>query len=704
MASSSVMEDVPNHIRSGASKKSGATGSFALCLRDGHPGTSLRAIRGIGPKLEEGLEAREIYDARDLLLVLPRRYRRLQRFPDASLLAAQPEHVVLFGEVTSVSAPNRWSRRPLEVQITAHGGRFVLTWFNLGSPRFVGQFRQGRMLVVEGAVDWSRGLPRMTHPNIEWVSEAPREASHATFDPVYPATDPMGPRLLRRAILETLERLSPFLTDVVPADALEEHGLPTVAEALRSLHAVDPPEDPAVFEATLQKARDRLVYEEFHLLQVSLAKSNHFLRANGRAPQLQARDLGRRFVKSLPYELTSDQRQVIATLAEELGRRVPMRRLLQGDVGSGKTVVAFMAAAIAVGSGSQVALMAPTEVLAAQHFARANESFHALGLRIGLLTGSTSVSERRKLLAGLGAGKVDLLVGTHALFSEDVEFEGLGLVVIDEQHKFGVDQRAALLSKGRDPHLLAMTATPIPRSLAHALFGDLDLAVLREKPPGREPVRTYLRPRTARPKVYEWVRGEIRSRGRRAYVVFPLIESGNDNRDLAPLLEGAEELANGVFRGLRVGVLHGRMSPADKLAIMQRFERGDVDVLCATTVIEVGIDVPDATMMVIESPEAFGLSQLHQLRGRVGRGDETSRCVLLHGVASPEAQSRLEAFTRTSDGFELAEIDLVTRGPGEFLGSRQSGAAEFRFADIVRDARWLELARADARRSAGCVT
>ncbi len=411
--------------------------------------------------------------------------------------------------------------------------------------------------------------------------------------------------------------------------------------------------------------------------------------------------MGRSLVRQLPFCLTGDQRDAIATMADELERRVPMRRLLQGDVGSGKTIVALMAAAIAIGSGSQVAMMAPTEILARQHRRKVETFFADLDLETAFLWGSQSAGERRDAAQSIASGEADLVVGTHALFQKDIAFQNLGLIIVDEEHKFGVEQRQALMALGDDPHLLSMTATPIPRSLAHAVFGDRDLSLIREKPPGRKPVRTVLRDRHRAPKVYQYLGERIADSGEQAYIVYPLVEASDAVSHRQNVIDGAQELKNGPLAHLSVGILHGRMPGEAKDQVMQRFADGHIDVLCSTTVIEVGVDVPNATLMVIENAELFGLSQLHQLRGRVGRGEAASMCVLLAGLGlTDDARQRLHAMIDTDDGFDLAEIDLQIRGPGEFLGMKQAGLPEFRFGDILRDAQWMLKARRDARRLA----
>ncbi len=679
----------------GASKNAPPSGGrFGLVVR-GDLDLTLGQLAGFGPKSVAKLESRGVTSLLDLLTLFPNRYERTLFYPrGAHLEAERPEHIVFRGVVTSVRKPQRGSRQPLEVIVSCDGERVVLVWFHIPGSRFADGFQRGRALEVAGAVDWSRSLGRIVHPRTRWVGEEPAGPTSVRWEPIYPAVEGVAAKRLRAAIVEAFGLVEDALVDVVPPTSLADLQLGTIRDALAALHAIGE-RDASDHEPACARARTRIVYEELYTLQRTFASQRMLSRATARAPQCARRAVGRSLARDLPFALTSDQRNTLSMLADGLSRPVAMRCLLQGDVGSGKTIVALLLAAIALESGVQVALLAPTEVLARQHFDTARKLYGDRGMAVRYLGGSLSSAERRSVSDSLASDEPMLVIGTHALCSTDVTFANLGFVIIDEQHKFGVDQREDLLAKGVDPHLLAMTATPIPRSLAHAVFGDLDLAVLRERPPGREPVRTYLRDRGSRPALYEWIADTVVAKGQQAFIVFPAIE--DDARGFRPLLAGSEELANGWLRGCRVGVLHGQMGGEDKLAVMKRFAEGALDVLCATTVVEVGVDVSNATVMVIESAEAFGLSQLHQLRGRVGRGHVLSRCVLVCGDgASASARDRLQFFESTDDGFELAERDLVVRGPGEFLGARQSGAAEFRFADLVRDAELLARARFDA--------
>jgi len=662
---------------------------------------SLTRLRGVGPKTAERLLDRDIDDQAELLLTLPRTYHRVHRFtPPGDIVEARAERVELSGRVVDLEDPGPHSRAPLRVDVVVGGTSFELVWFNSPYPGFASSFSPGDWVTFEGDVDWDYGTPSLAHPTTDLHDDRPPEPPpQVEIEPNYPSMEGIPDSRLRSAIEQAAERLLPRAVDILPDDLLAERDLGTVRSALETLHVLCDIREPAEFDRRLRRARTRLVYEEFYTLQRRLADEYTEERRAGRAPECTTREMGRALVRALPFELTEDQKAASAELADDLARRAPMRRLLQGDVGSGKTVVAFSMAAICIDSGYQVALMAPTELLARQHLRRARDLFEDFDLQIRLLAGSLSGPERRAAHTDLESGATDFAIGTHALFSEEVSFDDLGLAVVDEQHKFGVDQRERLLEKGRDPHLLAMTATPIPRSLAHSVFGDLDLTLIREKPPGRKPVRTFLRDRTSAADVYRYVRDRIDGTDEQAYFVYPLVERSEGAPDRRSAVEAAERLANGPMSGLRTAVLHGQMEDDAKHRTMEQFADGTIDLLCATTVVEVGMDVSTATLMVVESPEVFGLSQLHQLRGRVGRGRSDSMCILLAGYGlNPEARERLQSFADMRDGFELAEKDLELRGPGEFLGERQSGRAEFRFGDLLRDAELLEAARRDTRR------
>ena len=664
----------------------------------------LDKLKGVGPKTVRVLKSRGILDQRDLLLFMPRKYKRCGHFLMAhEMMRHRVGHVEFYAPIVHVQRPSPGTRQPLRVDVDYEGQIIKLLWFGKlgGSKNFSREMRPGVWMHVTGAVNYDKSIPEMSHPEFSVLGDSAvrMPEDFYTVEPIYPSLEGIKSAMLRKAQLQALSDLLPLLVDIVPQDLLNKHDMPGIGQALYTIHVLDKSQDVEVFIEDLKRAKKRLKYEEFYTLQLKLAKDYAAARETARAPELTDRTRARKVLGNLPFSLTGDQSRSIKEIAANMSSNYPMRRLLQGDVGAGKTVVGLLAAAIAVDNGYQAALMAPTDILAKQHLARAEQFFGDLGIRLGFLGGSLGAVAKREVLAAVKAGEVDLLVGTHSLFQDDVEYANLGLVLIDEQHKFGVEQRQALLGKGTDPHLLAMTATPIPRSLAHAVFGDLDLTIIKEKPPGRQPIKTVLRTIARAPKAYDYICNRIKETGEQAYFVYPMVEASDMVPGRKNVIEAAKELSEGPFADLNVGVLHGRLDAATKESTMASFIAGEINVLCATTVIEVGVDVSNATMMVIESPEVFGLSQLHQLRGRVGRGDVASMCVLLAGqTITEDAEERLVSFQGTDDGFELAEVDLKIRGPGLFLGVRQAGAAEFRFGDLHKDAALLSKARTDARK------
>jgi ATP-dependent DNA helicase RecG len=552
----------------------------------------------------------------------------------------------------------------------------------------------GATVAVSGLVKESPYGPCFADPLLE-VLEAPgaavRSEQIGRLVPVYALTEGLSGERLAQAIAALLPEVSRW-PDPLPEALRRDLDLPARGEALQGIHR------PADREA-LQRSRRRLVFDEFLLLQLALGLRRERLRRLP-APALLlpsgGEDLVGRFLAQLPFPFTGAQNRVLAEIRADMARPQPMARLMQGDVGSGKTVVALAALLGAIEAGCQGALMAPTEVLAAQHFHKLAQWLPQLNVSIDLLTGSTPARRRRQLLQDLANGQVNLLVGTHALLEDPVQFDRLGLVVVDEQHRFGVRQRNRLLAKGLQPHLLTMTATPIPRTLALSIHGDLDVSQIDELPPGRTPIRTRLLRSSERSKAWELVAQEV-DRGQRAYVVLPLVEE-SEKLDLRSAVEVHRHLDEEVFPGLAVGLLHGRMSGEDKQRAIAAFQDGRSQVLVSTTVVEVGVDVPAASVMVIEHAERFGLAQLHQLRGRVGRGAAASHCLLIHDGDNAMARQRLEVLVRSGDGFEIAEMDLRLRGPGQVLGTRQSGLPDLALASLSDDGAVLEEARTAARR------
>ena len=624
----------------------------------------------------------------DLLLHLPLRYEDETRIV-AIADVAPGETAQVAGEVRSNEIVAR-PRRMLQVELDDGSGRIGLRFLNFYGSQ-VAQLGVGRRLRAMGEVRGGLFGLEMVHPRYRMLGGADRLP--ATLTPVYPTVAGIGQSDLRRTILEALARTD--WADTLRPGCAERLGLPALMPSLRLLHQ-PPPETPlSAIEDRTHPACRRLAFEELLAQQLSLKRARA-ARAGQRAVPLPDHAQTQRLLAALPFALTGAQTRAWHEISRDLAGSEPMNRLLQGDVGSGKTVVAALAAMQAIGSGRQAALMAPTEILAEQHFRKLGPWLEPLGVRVAWLSGSLTASAKKKVRALAAAGEVDLLVGTHALVEESVELPTLGLAIVDEQHRFGVAQRLALRATRGDalPHQLMMSATPIPRTLAMSYYADLDVSVIDELPPGRTPVITKLVTQSRHAEVVERVRAAV-AQGRQVYWVCPLIEE-SETLDLQTAIDAFESLS-AELADLRVGLIHGRLPVAEKAATMDAFVRGEIDLLVATTVIEVGVDVPNASLMVIEHAERFGLSQLHQLRGRVGRGSAQSVCVLLYRPPlSANARERLKTMYETTDGFEVARRDLLLRGPGEFLGARQSGLALLRFADLERDADLVDEARIEA--------
>jgi ATP-dependent DNA helicase RecG len=649
--------------------------------------TPLQFVTGVGPQRAKLLGRLGLLTVEDALFRLPVRHEdRSHLVPLRSLTVGDAR--TASGIVAGISpAPRGRPRAPLQVLLRDASGFMNAIWFN--QPYLERVFKRGQRLIVHGKVQPYRDRAlQMQVKDFEIVEDCVDEALHAgRLVPVYGLTQGLTQRPMRTLIKRLVDAHANQVEEPLPESLRARRRLLPLARALRAAHFPDSDADRAA-------ARRRLVFDDFLLLELGLAiRRQREGRQRGIAMN-PAGALWRGLLGSLPYALTRAQERVWREIREDMAQPYPMNRLLQGDVGSGKTVVAALAVLAAVESGYQAAFMAPTEILAEQHLLTLRRFLAPLGVEVELLTNAVRGKGRERLLAAASDGTMGCVVGTHALVQEGVRFRRLGLCVVDEQHRFGVAQRATLRDKGERPDVLVMTATPIPRTLALTLYGDLDLSVLDELPPGRRPVVTVARPDGKRRRIYEWLRGEIAA-GRQAYVVCPLVEE-SEASDLRAATEMAERLARDVFPDLQVGLLHGRMSFSDKERVMGEFKAGRLHILVSTTVIEVGIDVPNASVMLVEHAERFGLSQLHQLRGRVGRGPFKSYCILMSAARSPDARRRIAAMTATNDGFKIAEEDLSVRGPGEFFGTRQSGLPEFRVADLVRDGAVLEEARQDA--------
>ena len=649
-------------------------------------------IKGVREALAERLAKIGVHSVRDLIYLFPNRHND---FGDIRPIAG-----LTVGE-EQTCAVNVWQTRIVrlgrmhgtEATVGDSTGTMRIVWFN--QTYLAEQLKPNDRIVISGKVGTFNGLKTMESP--EWERLQGDDLTHTgRLVPVYPLTQGLSQRVLRRVVKEAVDRHAHLVEEALPVSVRDGHELPGITESLRQMHYPDTKD-------AYRLAKRRLAFEE--LLCVQLAVLDRRLAwQEGRAPAFDTRGIVDVYRSALPFALTGAQERVIGEITADITTARPMARLLQGDVGSGKTAVAAAALVIAAANGFQGGLMAPTEILAEQHFRTLtalliNLTFADRGpLRIELLTGSLSGPERRRALQDIESGDVDIAVGTHALIQDGVTFKRLGITVVDEQHRFGVMQRAALRERAANsgqqtPHLLVMSATPIPRTLALTFFGDLDVSVIDELPPGRQPVETRWVAPSGRREAYDFVRAEVR-RGRQAFVVCPLIEESQALQTRAATQE-YETLSRDVFPDLRLGLLHGRIASAEKDRILQAFRGGDFDILVATTVIEVGIDIPNATVMLVEGADRFGLAQLHQLRGRVGRGADKSHCLLLAEEPSDSARERLQVLERTSDGFELAEADLRMRGPGDYFGTRQSGLPELQAADFS-DVRLIETARHEA--------
>jgi ATP-dependent DNA helicase RecG len=638
----------------------------------------LTSLRQVGEKRAALFARLGLHTVGELLDFLPRAYRdRRQVTPIAELRLGVAANICATIRKTTLARTRRGFSL-LTCVAEDDSGSISLVWFN--QPFLEKKLRPGRELRA-----WGRSERRWDRLSflVQEYQLAGENGDWEGLVPVYPLTAGLSNRALQAAVKAAWQRAGAYVRDVVPPELTEQRGLLPRREAVRLLHFPEEPEQ-------VDRARRSMAYEE--LLELSLVMQ----RSAAPGPELvrQPTDdasLRERFRSALPFSLTAAQSRVIDEIYADMDRPRPMARLVQGDVGSGKTAVAAAAAWTVMVNGGQAALMAPTEVLAVQHFEKLSPLMARFGLQTALLTGHTRAAERRKILAGLASGEIAFAVGTHALFTGDVAFARLRLVICDEQQRFGVDQRAGLVAKGDRPHVMVMSATPIPRTLALMIYGDLDISVIDEMPPGRKPVATYVVGEDMRPRIEAFVRKQAAA-GRQVYVVCPAIDE-DDAEELRSVTEYAEKLSRTAYADLRVGVLHGRMKPAEKEAVMAAFRRGETDVLVSTTVIEVGVDNPNATLMVVENAERFGLSQLHQLRGRVGSGGEASYCVLL---TAREDAERLKILAATNDGFVVAQKDLELRGPGEFFGSRQSGLPTLRMASLTGDMRTLRAAQDEA--------
>ncbi len=674
--------------------------------------TEVRMIKGVGPQRAELLAQRGIHTLEDLLGYLPFRYE--DRIHFSKVKDIQPNGVyTIRARVMSGQAVRGMRGRDaiyhLLVQDEA-GGLLPCKFFHGGYLE--GRLKPGQLLILHGKAEIDKHRParlEMINPQIEVLSHEELDSTEVgRIVPIYEAIGTFGSRQIRRAMYAAVQLIDQRRPDVLPEALRARLGYPTRGEALIHTHFPEPGESLDALNTFRSPAQRRLIFEEFFLYQLSLALDRKATRKESAIAFRLREDAVREALKRiLPFKPTAAQKRVLAEIAADLEKPAPMNRLLQGDVGSGKTIIALQAAVIAIENGAQAALMAPTEILAVQHFLSARRILAKAGYRVELLISGLKAAEKSAALDRIRSGEAQLVIGTHALIEDNVAFARLGFVAIDEQHRFGVLQRKRLMDKaaahGHAPHVLVLTATPIPRTLSLTLYGDLDVSVLDELPPGRTPIDTRMTTQQHLPGVWESLRREVAA-GHQAYVVYPVIEESK--LELKAAMEEYERLSREVFPKLKLGLLHGRLSSDEKEEVMQRFRKNEAQILVATTVVEVGVDVPNATVMVIEHAERFGLSQLHQLRGRIGRGAQKSHCILVapfrmtvgrRAAAKDDiARARLETMVRTSNGFEIAETDLLLRGPGEFFGTRQSGDLGFHIANPLRDRELLELARREA--------
>jgi len=661
--------------------------------------TPLQFLKGVGPRRAADLQHAGLVTLEDLFYRFPLRYEDRSRLqPIASLTPGQTAAVSGRVLVSGLRSTRRPGFKIFEAAIDDGSGSLRAVWLN--QPYLKDIFMRGQHVVLYGLVEMRGSVSlQITNPQYEILDDEEGETIHTgRIVPVYEKTGTVTPKMQRRLVFDALQNLPAELPDPLPEDVRLRLGMPSRYAALMATHF--PPADVPIesLNAFATPAQRRLIFEEAFIFQMGVLARRHTVASEQKPLPITVDDRIRDSARAvLPFRLTNGQKQSLKEIVEDLQKPHPMNRLLQGDVGAGKTIVALLAALVAMENGLQVAFMAPTEILAEQHFMNISRLLQPSRFRVALLTGSTAKAARREQLAQVASGAINLVVGTHALVTDDVIFKQLGFIVIDEQHRFGVLQRATLREKGLHPDVLVMTATPIPRTLALTVYGDLDVSMIRELPAGRLPIKTTARPESRRDEMYQFMRGQLDA-GRQAYVIYPLVEE-SAKIDLKAATEMADHLATEVFPAYRVGLLHGRMKADAKDRVMKAFLAGELQILVSTTVVEVGVDVPNASMMIVEHAERFGLSQLHQLRGRVGRAEHQSYCFLLYQYPlTDEARERLKALTDTTDGFEIAERDLLLRGAGDFFGTRQAGLPTFRMIDLVRDRDVLDTAQREAAR------
>ncbi len=674
----------------------------------------IQYVKGVGPKISKILTKRGIKNVEDALYYFPRRYEDRRHIKKMSELEPYTRETVM-GKIILCGKVRTKTRELFQVVLSDGTGTITLVWFQFNESYLRAVYKKEATVILSGeiTVDRYSDSPQIIHPkpeDVEIIDDGEElEKDFLNFNrivPIYPLTEGIKQRRIRRVMKTIVDTNCPYVIDGVPEEVKKIRRILNLSEALSRVHfadnsdrVVDLFDKTSVYESIPHRT---ISFYEFFLMELGLALKKRDVSMMPGIVFHPTEELTNKLLNNLPFSLTSAQKRVLSEIENDMRSEHPMNRLLQGDVGSGKTIIALMSMLKVVESGYQTAIMAPTEILADQHLRSILRYVRELGLRVVLLKGGLSKKERGTYYQAIKSGEAQITVSTHSIIEEKVEFKNLGFIVIDEQHRFGVMQRAELKSKGKNPDLLLMTATPIPRTLAMTVYGDLDVSILDEMPPGRKPIKTlvFYEEKGARKKAYDIVREEI-EKGRQVYVVYPLIEESlsPDFKDLKYATQMAGELQKEIFPEFRVGLLHGRMKTEEKDEVMREFVSHDIDMLVSTTVIEVGVDVPNATVMVVENAERFGLSQLHQLRGRIGRGGHESVCILISGSRRTEdAERRLSIMEKASDGFRIAEADLMIRGPGDFLGTEQSGLPELRFANLIRDARILAEAREEAFR------
>ncbi len=645
---------------------------------------SIQYLKGVGPVRGKILEHMGIHTILDMLYYFPRDYKdhsRIQRISGARIGA----EITIQGKVLGINTRiSRNRKHILEVFVSDDSGTIAATWFN--QPFLTKKFHVGNIVLLHGKVGSYKYL-QLLSPEYEIIQSEEHLEKEAGIIPVYPLTEHISQEHFRKIMREAVYHFADTVEENLPDEILEKNHFISLRDAIRDIHF------PKTFEH-IKNAKSRLAYNELFILQMAMALRKRSMKEEAGISFKVGPNVDTHIRKLIPFTLTGAQERAVHEIKEDMRSNKPMNRLLQGDVGSGKTVVAIYAILAAIANGYQSAFMAPTEILAEQHFQTLRKYLNHSHVTIHLLTGDTHSKQKRKCLDEIANGEVDLVVGTHALIEEAVQFKKLGLVVIDEQHKFGVIQRLKLKEKGPYPDTLIMTATPIPRTLSLTLFGDLDISILDEMPPGRPLIKTLWIPKGKEKTAYDFIYGEI-TRGRQVFIVYPLVEESKV-LDLKAAVTEAKRLQTDIFPTLKIGLLHGQMKSDEKDKIMTDFKEKRYDILVSTVIIEVGIDIPNATIMVIEHAERFGLSQLHQLRGRIGRGSEQSYCLLFGNPKSRESSERLKIMTKTCNGFEVAEMDFRLRGPGEFFGTRQHGLPELKISNLIKDFPLLKQARKDA--------